>query len=408
MYSQPGFRLLVEATASFDEDELALLQQSQTGSSVTIVRRGTTPFACVIPAIAPSAAPPSTQGEQPAIEPSSAHSSSDGSDGSDGSKLVQVAAAQTIVKKLGYTELTWKLVASFNPWINRSQLTGGYWTYELCQGRHVRQFHLPAEKDNRPLKPGAAPTTYLLGRASPPASASDHSDATIKQDTSELGAAAYLEEIWRGGTDCDVTGLPRETTVQYFCSATLDSHIASLRETSSCKYLVVVMTPLLCKDPAFVRHAVDSAPAIECRLFKPSSRHPQGIEANFQRTIPSPVSAEDQMWLQLRSASGESLRSFIEQEERQQSANNQPAQQPAMQPEKHTSDDTKAAASPKEQAFKVDLGKSNLLVEIFGDQENAQLPQKREDLERILRAVAGNLALEEADVNEALRQLLQQ
>lgn len=74
----------------------------------------------------------------------------------------------------------------------------------------------------------------------------------------------FLRQIYGGGTLCDLNGKSRTTVVDYFCAQ--EEIIVSLRETAICSYHVVVHTPRLCTDIAFVRHQSSLSPKIRCFL----------------------------------------------------------------------------------------------------------------------------------------------
>ncbi|KAH6570627.1 hypothetical protein BASA50_007812 [Batrachochytrium salamandrivorans] len=143
---------------------------------------------------------------------------------------------------------------------------GGYWTYELCMGGKIRQFYHTAEttEDRKKKPPGSTPTEYILGRSGNIKS----EDVVLQTDLS--GSAWVLKETWGGGTMCDLTGVPRETIIEYHCSQVSEDTITSLREVSSCRYLIVIKTFKLCRNSIFVRQRAKSAPAIECRPVQPT------------------------------------------------------------------------------------------------------------------------------------------
>lgn len=65
-----------------------------------------------------------------------------------------------------------------------------------------------------------------------------------------------------GGTECDLTGRQRSTTVHFVCGEGTDQFI-SVKEDRSCHYKVVIATPRLCKHPAF-RKQLPSARTVRC------------------------------------------------------------------------------------------------------------------------------------------------
>jgi endoplasmic reticulum lectin 1 len=56
-----------------------------------------------------------------------------------------------------------------------------------------------------------------------------------------------------GGTPCDLEGMnPRQSVIKYICKPSSPNQIVSLLETTTCEYEVIVQTPLLCDNPAYV------------------------------------------------------------------------------------------------------------------------------------------------------------
>ncbi|KAH9459898.1 hypothetical protein Pst134EB_008115 [Puccinia striiformis f. sp. tritici] len=75
---------------------------------------------------------------------------------------------------------------------------------------------------------------------------------SIEKEEEEFQQKRYLVQRWDGGTTCDMTGKPRSVEVQFHCSTFGSDHIALLRETSICEYLLVIHTPRLCSEPLFL------------------------------------------------------------------------------------------------------------------------------------------------------------
>ncbi|KAI8819680.1 uncharacterized protein EV422DRAFT_568640 [Fimicolochytrium jonesii] len=143
--------------------------------------------------------------------------------------------------------------------------TQGWWEYEYCHLRHVRQYHRPAERD--PAYPNAEGQRldYILGRppvpASPPPSGGVTS-SSVPQKGAETGdqpipgmdssaliefdeeARHYLRMRWTHGGVCEITGNPRQIEVQFHCCH--NDHIASVREMAVCNYVMIVHTKRVC------------------------------------------------------------------------------------------------------------------------------------------------------------------
>ncbi|KAH8915396.1 hypothetical protein BT69DRAFT_887763 [Atractiella rhizophila] len=170
----------------------------------------------------------------------------------------------------------------------------GWFTYSVCYGKQVRQFHEIRSPSN-PLQPLEDPSNdiYVLGNfpplpsskpPSPPSSSSEKPSSSASSETgsAEVGEgedeqtvslapfhstaltshalsapsrrkAHYLLTHWTSGTICDMTSRPRRVQVEYHCSssAPLVDRIVLIRELAICEYSIVVHTPKLCKEQAF-------------------------------------------------------------------------------------------------------------------------------------------------------------
>ena len=79
------------------------------------------------------------------------------------------------------------------------------------------------------FSPVQAPTTLLDGKEVP-----------------------FFELVMVDGSTCDLKGgQPRKTHVLYICEETGRNEIYSLKETSSCEYEAIVLTPVLCTHPLY-------------------------------------------------------------------------------------------------------------------------------------------------------------
>lgn len=148
-----------------------------------------------------------------------------------------------------------------------------FWTYELCHGRYIRQYH--EERDGKKVKL----QEYYLGKFDKEKMdrqskkyfyfvlLSSHNnpitgaeiDAEIKNgERQEVPvrkieglSLPYLLVTMDSGTLCDLNGKPRMTRVYYVCFLAGKHEIFSLEEASSCEYEIVVLTPHLCQHPDY-------------------------------------------------------------------------------------------------------------------------------------------------------------
>lgn len=91
-----------------------------------------------------------------------------------------------------------------------------YWSYELCHGQFIRQFH--EEK----VKGSVKSTEYYLGRLEEnplnPANAAKNRAEVSKKKLDGL-PTPYHSILMADGTECDIhTGKKRKTDVRYICN----------------------------------------------------------------------------------------------------------------------------------------------------------------------------------------------
>ncbi|KAF2225401.1 hypothetical protein BDZ85DRAFT_212671 [Elsinoe ampelina] len=189
----------------------------------------------------------------------------------------------------------------------------GWWSYRYCFNQGVKQFH------QLPPQPGMALSTPVED-PSVPGFELGTMEGTIKPDdvtdSKELarkvtslasaksvgaletrGDTKYLVQRLEGGTVCDLTGKERKIDIQFHCSPSTNDHIAFIKELATCTYLMVINTPRLCNDVAFLPPSRDHAHPISCSpILKPEEvpAYKAKIAARAKKTIeqevPSPLS----------------------------------------------------------------------------------------------------------------------
>ena len=164
-------------------------------------------------------------------------------------------------------------------------LGGGWWTYELCHGSFIRQFHEVVGTARS--KSGALSTSrlveseHILGYYQPEIAESFPSSEeyrfVVNATDSEKGGGngAYYELEYVGGDVCDhsdvtdaaiIAGsvgaggkLERASTVRYYCG---NDYELNVNEDATCHYVVEVKIPDLCNHPLF------KAPVTKKQVFK--------------------------------------------------------------------------------------------------------------------------------------------
>ncbi|XP_014229640.1 endoplasmic reticulum lectin 1 [Trichogramma pretiosum] len=158
-----------------------------------------------------------------------------------------------------------------------------YWTYELCHGNYVKQYH--EERDGKKIKI----QKYDLGKID---------QAQIKKLSAKYDELAknpnrkaeipvkkidginmpYVEIEMTDGTMCDLNDKPRSIKVLYVCYQHGKQEIYSIKETATCEYETIVLTPLLCGHPDYRAH--DSGEnTINCRPKDNAPKKPRSLMA---------------------------------------------------------------------------------------------------------------------------------
>jgi len=162
----------------------------------------------------------------------------------------------------------------------------GWWSYSFCYNAHVKQFHQLPPGENTPRFPPVedpATPSYVLGkfgevrnRAAVEGGGKGDREAGLSPEEGEQGrtteiqakgtsSSRYLSQKLSGGTTCDLTGNPRWVEIQFHCHPQSADRIGWIKEVSTCNYLMVVYTPRLCNDVAFLPPREERAEAISCR-----------------------------------------------------------------------------------------------------------------------------------------------
>ena len=166
----------------------------------------------------------------------------------------------------------------------------GWWSYSFCYGKEIVQFHaLPSGTKGTPPTRDPASLEYVLGRvhydnyqqgsqhqqqgqqqaANPDAVPNTPSTIQPPPNTELLvkDNQRYLVQRLDSGTVCDLTGRDRTIEIQYRCAPNLSTdRIGWIKEVTTCAYLMVVQTPRLCGDVAFLPPKEVRAHAISCRV----------------------------------------------------------------------------------------------------------------------------------------------
>jgi hypothetical protein len=122
-----------------------------------------------------------------------------------------------------------------------------WWTYELCGGGKIRQFHVE-KSGNENDQEDTITTEFTLGQFD-----KKKNKKMVMDGTALIKSHPYfkLKQYYGKGTSCDLTNEPRSVFVEYECSNSQHTYIMGITETSTCTYKMSVATPLLCKIKEF-------------------------------------------------------------------------------------------------------------------------------------------------------------
>ncbi|RDW68284.1 hypothetical protein BP5796_08941 [Coleophoma crateriformis] len=165
----------------------------------------------------------------------------------------------------------------------------GWWSYAFCYNAEVTQFHALPPSPGKPPVPQRDPNTkeFILGKAKsttkerkqPEEDEWGHAIDVRRPKAAEppitelqvKGDSRYLVQRMEDGTTCDLTGKPRKVEVQYHCNPHVTDRIGYIKEITTCTYLLVIYTPRLCSDVAFMPPKENKANQINCRRILPET-----------------------------------------------------------------------------------------------------------------------------------------
>ncbi|XP_038607528.1 endoplasmic reticulum lectin 1 [Tachyglossus aculeatus] len=160
-----------------------------------------------------------------------------------------------------------------------------YWTYEVCHGKHIRQYHEEKETGQK-----ISIQEYYLGNMmrKNPASETEQIEKErekphenyreIPTKNIEGQMTPYYPVGMGNGTPCSLRqNLPRSSTVMYICHPEAKHEILSVAEVTTCEYEVVILTPLLCNHPKY-RFRVSPVNDIFCQSLPGSPLKPHNLK----------------------------------------------------------------------------------------------------------------------------------
>ena len=173
----------------------------------------------------------------------------------------------------------------------------GWWIYEFCFGRHVRQFHQEQHQ---------VTAEFFLGHSKeiqPVTKYLKYYDVHINEQSPE---ESYISMPFEKGTPCDLTKQPRTSEVRIYCATDLkrrqlttgntDSYanfVGDIEEPSTCNYLVKFYSNLLCQIEGFSPKKETESDTIYCVPETITTGEEEGVDIFGDDLILEELPVED-------------------------------------------------------------------------------------------------------------------
>uniref|UniRef100_A0AAQ5Y2E8 Endoplasmic reticulum lectin n=1 Tax=Amphiprion ocellaris TaxID=80972 RepID=A0AAQ5Y2E8_AMPOC len=199
-----------------------------------------------------------------------------------------------------------------------------YWTYEVCHGKHIRQYHEEKETGQK-----ISVQEYFLGNMAQKSQSTEPSEYQAEEAENvkpvptkniEGQLTPYYSLEMGNGTPCVLKqDQPRSTSVLYVCHPEAKHEILSVAEVTTCEYEVVVLTPLLCAHPKY-RFKSSPVNAIFCQALAGSPLQPQRLaqldkEQEEQLKPPFSAASEGVGWWKYEFCYGKHVHQYHEDKE---------------------------------------------------------------------------------------------
>lgn len=179
--------------------------------------------------------------------------------------------------------------------------TRNWWTYELCYGKSIKQFHVENGKPE-----GAIIFLGLFDYDF------DWNNETNLEQFNKTGQQKYHSQVYSHGSKCDITGVPRKAEVRYFCDEDSTDYIESVEEPETCSYVFTVHTSRVCAFPPLKRISPSKPHTISCspRLTEKQYQKYLEVKENEKKL----EEEKRKLWLLEQQKNLEAIKSFVKKE----------------------------------------------------------------------------------------------
>lgn len=179
--------------------------------------------------------------------------------------------------------------------------TRNWWTYELCYGKSIKQFHVENGKPEGAI--------IFLGLYDYDF---DWNNETNLEQFNKTGQQKYHSQVYSHGSKCDITGVPRRAEVRYFCDEESTDYIDSVEEPETCSYVFTVHTSRVCAFPPLKRISPSKPHTISCspRLTEKQYQKYLEVKENEKKL----EEEKRKLWLLEQQKNLEAIKSFVKKE----------------------------------------------------------------------------------------------
>lgn len=179
--------------------------------------------------------------------------------------------------------------------------TRNWWTYELCYGKSIKQFHVENGKPEGAI--------IFLGLYDYDF---DWNNETNLEQFNKTGQQKYHSQVYSHGSKCDITGVPRRAEVRYFCDEESTDYIDSVEEPETCSYVFTVQTSRVCAFPPLKRISPSKPHTISCspRLTEKQYQKYLEVKENEKKL----EEEKRKLWLLEQQKNLEAIKSFVKKE----------------------------------------------------------------------------------------------
>uniref|UniRef100_A0A131YQQ6 Protein OS-9 n=1 Tax=Rhipicephalus appendiculatus TaxID=34631 RepID=A0A131YQQ6_RHIAP len=179
--------------------------------------------------------------------------------------------------------------------------TRNWWTYELCYGKSIKQFHVENGKPEGAI--------IFLGLYD--YDFDWHNETNLEQ-FNKTGQQKYHSQVYSHGSKCDITGVPRRAEVRYFCDEESTDYIDSVEEPETCSYVFTVHTSRVCAFPPLKRISPSKPHTISCspRLTEKQYQKYLEVRENEKKL----AEEKRKLWLIEQQKNLEAIKTFVKEE----------------------------------------------------------------------------------------------